>query len=218
MHTMRVPASRSQVYAIIGFSAFYILAAAAAAMLARNSEFVFYIVVMLVLATAIFLVHRAVGLSAGLLWCLTAWGFLHMAGGLVPLPESWPANGPIRVLYSWWIIPDTLKYDQVIHSYGFGITTWLCWQALSVGVQRGCGKPPFPSLGILTLCAAAGMGFGALNEVVEFIATLSMTETNVGGYVNTGWDLVANLVGASIAAFLIRWRHHTDIDSPLLEN
>ena len=61
---MRVPASRSQVYAIIGFSAFYILAAVAAAMLARNSEFVFYIVVMLVLATAIFLVHRAVRLSA----------------------------------------------------------------------------------------------------------------------------------------------------------
>jgi len=211
---MRVPASRSQVHAVIGFSAFYILAAAVAAMLAGNSEFVFYIVVMLVLASAIFLVHRAVGLSASLLWCLTAWGFLHMAGGLVPLPDSWPANGPIRVLYSWWIIPDMLKYDQVIHAYGFGITTWLCWQALSVGVHRGCGKPPQPSLGILTLCAAASMGFGALNEVVEFIATLSMTETNVGGYVNTGWDLVANLVGATIAAVLIRWFHRTDTAAP----
>ena len=48
------------------------------------------------------------------------------------------------------------------------------------------------------------MGFGALNEVVEFAATLSVPETNVGGYVNTGWDLVSNLVGCITAAILIR--------------
>jgi len=41
-----------------------------------------------------------------------------------------------------------------------------------------------------------------------------MTETNVGGYVNTGWDLVANLVGATIAAVLIRWFHRTDTAAP----
>ncbi len=28
-------------------------------------------------------------------------------------------------------------------------------------------------------------------------------ETNVGGYRNTGWDLVANLAGVSVAALLI---------------
>ena len=43
----------------------------------------------------------------------------------------------------------------------------------------------------------------ALNEVIEFFATLSMPKTNVGGYINTGWDLVANLVGSSAAALLI---------------
>ena len=47
------------------------------------------------------------------------------------------------------------------------------------------------------------MGFGALNEVIEFIATLMVPNTNVGGYVNTGWDLVANMIGASVAATLI---------------
>jgi hypothetical protein len=50
------------------------------------------------------------------------------------------------------------------------------------------------------------MGFGALNEVVEFIATRFM-ETNVGDYENTGWDLVANLAGAAIAAVGIRLYH-----------
>jgi hypothetical protein len=41
--------------------------------------------------------------------------------------------------------------------------------------------------------------------VIEFIAVLTIEGTNVGGYENTGWDLVANLVGVVIAAFLI-WR------------
>jgi len=36
--------------------------------------------------------------------------------------------------------------------------------------------------------------------VVEFAATLAMPETNVGGYVNTGWDLVSNMTGATLAA------------------
>ena len=44
------------------------------------------------------------------------------------------------------------------------------------------------------------MGFGAANEVVEFIATRILPETNVGGYENTGWDLVFDLIGAVIAA------------------
>jgi hypothetical protein len=48
------------------------------------------------------------------------------------------------------------------------------------------------------------MGLGAMNELVEFAATLLVPETNVGGYFNTGWDLVSNLVGVVIAAVLIR--------------
>jgi hypothetical protein len=47
------------------------------------------------------------------------------------------------------------------------------------------------------------MGFGAANEVVEFIATITLPGTNVGGYENTGWDLVANLVGCLLAALSI---------------
>ncbi len=55
----------------------------------------------------------------------------------------------------------------------------------------------------MVLCAAAGLGFGALNEVIEFAATLLVPETNVGGYLNTGWDLVANLFGATVAVAAI---------------
>jgi hypothetical protein len=113
------------------------------------------------------------------------------------------------VLYNLWLIRGALKYDQVVHAYGFGVTTWLCWQALQAAVAGRAGCPRaavVPTFGLMVLCAAGGMGFGALNEVVEFIATLTLPQTNVGGYMNTGWDLVANAVGANGTAALIYMR------------
>ncbi|NQV25164.1 MAG: hypothetical protein HQ518_12440 [Rhodopirellula sp.] len=37
--------------------------------------------------------------------------------------------------------------------------------------------------------------------------TLALPETNIGGYINTGWDLVPNLVGVTAVCGLIAWRH-----------
>ena len=48
-----------------------------------------------------------------------------------------------------------------------------------------------------------GMGIGALNEVAEFAIGLNVEESNVGGYLNTGRDLVANLLGAAAAALVV---------------
>ena len=69
-------------------------------------------------------------------------------------------------------------------------------------MKRALAEPK-PTPGLVMLCALGGMGLGAFNEIVEFVATLTVPETNVGGYANTGWDLVANGVGATIAAVLI---------------
>lgn len=128
-----------------------------------------------------------------------------MAGGLLPIPQSWFRDGSHAVLYSWWLIPGYLKYDQLTHAYGFGITSWLCWHILKFALRSPDGSPVRPSPGILVLCVAAGMGFGAFNEVVEFTATRILPDTNVGDYANTGWDLVANLMGSMIAVVIIRW-------------
>ncbi|MDZ4290283.1 MAG: DUF2238 domain-containing protein [Prosthecobacter sp.] len=193
---------------ILLFTTAYILAAVVGSYVQGNREFVFYIVVMLVLIAAVAVVHWRVRLTGGLLWALSIWGLLHMAGGLVPVPPGLPYNGDHDVLYSLWIIPQRLKYDQVVHAYGFGVTTWVCWHALSASLLRTKYVTLPPTFGMLTLCAAAGMGFGALNEVVEFIAVLTIPNTNVGGYDNTGWDLVSNLVGVIGAALLIRIRCH----------
>jgi len=206
---------------VIALTAGYLLAAAAVAFISGNGEFVFYLVVMLLLVAAVYAIDRRVHFSIGVLACLSAWGAMHMAGGLVPVPESWPINGEQRVLYSWWVVPFVyadsgqvaygLKYDHLTHAYGFGVTCWACWQGLCATVRsamRDAGGSEdvaiAPTSGRLTLCLAAALGFGALNEVVEFIAT-TLGPTNVGGYTNTGYDLIANTVGAVITVIAIRF-------------
>ncbi|WP_395739608.1 hypothetical protein [Prosthecobacter sp.] len=190
---------------VVLFNAVYMLTSIVMAAVAGNREFIFYIVIMIILIGVMGVVNHRVRLTAPLLWAFSLWGLAHMAGGLCPLPPGWPYNGDHAVLYSWWIIPQKLKYDQIVHAYGFGITTWLCWHNLRNALRQPDGSAVRPTFGMLTLCAAGGMGFGALNEVIEFIAVLTIPNTNVGGYENTGWDLFSNLVGASIAAVFIRF-------------
>lgn len=187
------------------FTGTYLLPAMAAALWTRNGEFVFYCAVMMIQALLVVVTHRRCGFSPRVLCGLSLWGLAHMVGGLMPVPESWPINGSIRVVYSWWIIPDRLKYDQVVHAFGFYVMVFVCWQGL-IAIVRDLHPARHwqPTFGALLLCIAASTGFGALNEVIEFVATLLVPETNVGGYVNTGWDLVSNLVGAISAAFWIR--------------
>lgn len=207
-----MPASRlRQLVPILAFNIIYLAAAIAGSVTSGNSEFILYIVVMLVLGGVVCFADRRVGFSPVVLWGLSGWGLAHMAGGLIAVPESWPINGEHRVLYSVWLIPERLKYDHLIHAYGFGLTTLVCWEGMCaiLAAQRNHTdtSAPVPTLGMLTLCGAASMGFGGLNEVIEFFLTLALPKTNIGGYINTGWDLVSNLVGVLIAGILIAWSH-----------
>ncbi len=194
---------RASVVGVGAFAAAYLVSATIAAFVLGNSEFLFYIVVMIILIGAVWLVHSRVSLTSGALWALSVWGLAHMMGGLLTLPDGWPYDGEHQVLYSLWLFPGKLKYDQLVHAYGFGVTTWVCWQSLQAMLVSAGAKNLRPTFGMLVLAVAGGTGFGALNEVIEFMATLTVPNTNVGGYINTGWDLVANLIGASLAATLI---------------
>jgi hypothetical protein len=164
----------------------------------HNLEFVFYVVVVLLLALLVKTAHEKIRFSTGVLWALAAWGLLHMLGGLVPVSESLPIAGENRVLYSLWLIPNLFKYDYFVHMYGFAICTWVSWQILCPLIN---GNKEHPSEIVLAMLASNGLG--AFNEIIEFFAVLIIPNTNVGGYVNTGWDLVANLAGSVIAAFVI---------------
>jgi len=185
----------------------YLVAAISASITLQNWEFLkvyipFFFLAVLVLTY----MHQRVRFSDTILWCLTLWGALHFAGGLIQLPNDWPYDGEQKVLYSLWLVENTLKYDQAVHAFGFGSTTWLAWEALRSSIQHRLGRKLYPSMGMIFLCVFTGMGLGALNEIVEFIAVLNVEDTNVGGYLNTSWDLVANCFGCLWAGILILWR------------
>jgi hypothetical protein len=188
------------------FTGGYLLIAVGASLRFGNKEFLFYIVTMLVLIASVMSIHRRMPWRGEQLWALSVWGLAHMAGGLWPLPETSLIDDGQRVLYSLWLVAGWLKYDQLVHAYGFAITTWLCWHGLHQHLLARSCQQVTPTVGLLTLAAAGGMGFGALNEVIEFIAVLTIPHTNVGGYENTGWDLVFNLIGCLIASIMIRRR------------
>ena len=42
---------------------------------------------------------------------------------------------------------------------------------------------------------------------LSLLFTLTLPKTNIGGYINTGWDLVSNLVGVVVAC--TEWRPTT---------
>lgn len=195
------------VWLVFAFSVTYLFGAIPLCLAAGNHEFQLYIIVTTILVAIVGSVHFRVGLTTPLLWGMSFWGLLHMAGGLLHIPDSWPREGVETVLYNLWLVPRHLKFDQFVHAYGFGMTTWLCWQGFRKIVAsklKVSASQIKPTLGMLAICVAAGMGFGAMNEIVEFAATLTVPNTNVGGYENTGWDLVFNFYGCLISALLIK--------------
>lgn len=184
--------------AVALFTVLYVVAFTAWFLIRGNYEFVVYVLTMLILITLVGRSLRSAEYPLPMLWALSGWGLLHMAGGGVPVGES--------VLYSAQIIPITpvngemtlLKYDQIVHAYGFGVTAWVLWHLM---------RRHYPVLeGTATIYvypALAAMGLGAVNEIIEFIAVLSVPETNVGGYLNTALDLVFNAGGAVIAMVIV---------------
>ena len=99
---------------------------------------------------------------------------------------------------------EIFKYDQFVHIIGFGIATLLMFVLIRPYLKI---KDKRVAIGIVI--AMAGLGVGALNEIVEFIAVVLAPETGVGGYNNTSLDLVADLIGALLAIIYLRiknWR------------
>lgn len=196
--------------AVAGFTAAYVAIFGGLAVARGNREFVFYLAVMLVLIAGIYAVHRRVRFTVSVLWLLSLWGLMHLAGGTVEVPQAWTQSPDAHpVLYSMRPWPQLPRYDQVTHAFGFFVATLASGQALFAAT-----RPRRVSVGFACAAALMGLGFGALNEVVEFAAVLNLPDTNVGDYYNTGWDLVANSVGAVIGAVLLLVRPPS-IDDPL---
>jgi hypothetical protein len=162
-----------------------------------NYEFILYVLTMAGLIWLVATSLRKAEYPPAMLWALSVWGLAHMAGGGLPVGGS--------VLYNLELLPLVrnenfiiLKYDQLVHAYGFGVTAWVLHHLLTRHFPETRGTAT-----ALVFPALASMGLGATNEIIEFAAVLAVPDTNVGGYYNTALDLCFNALGAVVAMALI---------------
>ena len=185
------------VLSVIIFFIVYVLAFSFIFIQQGNYEFIFYIIVLLTIsAVVVYSYKRGVRYTKLTLWLLAIWGFLHFLGGSSLIGEG--------VVYSHVIVDlvgepyNILKYDQLIHLFGFFTSTFVAFDILKDNLIQGFSKNS-----ILFLVVFTAMGLGALNEIIEFFATIYIAEVNVGGYVNNALDLLFNALGAIAAGVVL---------------
>ena len=157
-----------------------------------NQEFILYLGVIVAILAWLVVKQRTIKFDLTILWGMTAWGLLHMCGGLLRV------NG--ETLYALELIPlipslNILRFDQLVHTFGFGVATLFGHHLLRRYLrndieQRGT---------LIFLVILIGSGLGAVNEMIEFLAVLAFPTTGVGGYQNTMLDIVFNLLGGILA-------------------
>jgi uncharacterized membrane protein YjdF len=160
--------------------------------LARSDRRVIaYVLVWALLACLVRAVHRRFPLSPLSLVALVGAGLLHLAGGLLPSPDP---SAPI--LYETWLLPGTLKFDQLAHAAISAVVAAVLFEVLGhVLDPRQAGPAARAVLALL-----ATWGFGAANELFEFLSAARFPDAYVGDLSNAGWDLAFNTAGSVAAA------------------
>jgi len=167
-----------------------------------NYEFIIYIFVLGGLMALVIGTHKTFKYSTSILWALTIWSFAHLIGGGLEY-------APGEVFYKLMILPiigepySVLKYDQVVHFYGFWVTGIVMYYVLKPSLIKNIAN----TRSIIFIIVMASLGLGAVNEIIEFTATVVVPDTNVGGYENTAIDLVADLLGAVGAGIYLRYKY-----------
>ncbi len=173
---------------ILGFSIWFISG--------RNFEFLWYVSVLVAIAVVAAVTLPKTRFPRWLLWLLSFWGLVHLAGGGIRVGDTvlygtmvWPVfdGGGDFVLF---------KYDQIVHAYGFGVAAL----AVMVLLEREMRETAGVWIGVVA--ALASMGLSVVNEIIEFIPVLLLPNTWVGGYYNIALDLVFNTLGAVVAIIL----------------
>lgn len=171
------------------FFAVYYFALIAHGAATGATQTIFYALFVGMAALIVARLYRKTRLSQLVLWGLALWGLAHMVGGLVQISGE--------VIYEHSLGGGELRFDKIVHFFGFGFATLAAYELLRATVGR---EAPARSVAITALFV--GLGLGALNETIEFLITLLPGDSNVGGFSNTGWDLVANTLGAATASLL----------------
>ena len=163
----------------------------------RNYEFLSYIGVVVFFSVVILMTNKKVKYPNSVLWGLTLWGAMHMSGGGILL------NAGTMRLYELILIPlseeyGIFRYDQLVHIIGFGVSTLLMFSLLKPKLKEMKG------FSLWLVIVMAGLGVGAMNEIIEFSVTIFVKNTGVGDFTNTSLDLIADLLGGILAAIWIK--------------
>lgn len=165
-----------------------------------------YLFSVLVIGVAIVRLRRA-ALPDLLAVALAIAAILHLAGGLINVGQNVLYNasiGPYITALGTYL----LQYDHAVHACVSFVTAFACWVMLAA---PHAATNPHAAMNrrykLVILAVGTALGLGALNEVVEFLATLAHHGAHAGGYWNTGWDLVCNLIGAAAAGLVIAKSH-----------
>jgi hypothetical protein len=168
-----------------------VVAVAAYGAAQQNRRVIAYLVVWSLLALLIRVGHRRWPLPRGTLVALAGAGALHLAGGLLPSPTE---GSPI--FYETWLVDGVLKFDQTAHALISAVVTVAVFQALGHVIDDGRAGPGIRAILAMLVC----WGFGAANELFEFLSALRFADAYVGGLDNAGWDLAFNCLGGVLAA------------------
>lgn len=180
--------------AILAFTAFYTAVFAFYYIHHFNIEFVGYVGVIVVIFALLYGTLDKTKLPSYILAGISLWGLLHMMGGSIQTADG--------VLYAWRIYPFydgggeffILKFDQVVHAYLYAVVALLFLHLL-----RNYFGNRHSQILIAFIAINAALGVSAINEIIEFIAVLTVPDNGVGGYFNTVLDIVFNFTGALLA-------------------
>jgi uncharacterized membrane protein YjdF len=166
-----------------------------------------YLLSIAALVAVVVLVRKA-PLPGALVIALAVDALVHLAGGLVQVGTGGLYNVGLGATSGSWHTR-LLQYDHGAHAFGSFLGAVALWVLLAPPAVDGARRRE-----LIVLCVLAGMGIGAFNELIEFIATLAHAGAHVGGYNNTGWDLVSNTVGALVAGVVISRYHERLTTAP----
>lgn len=190
-------------YYVIAFSALYLIAGGLYFARDFNNEFVIYVAVIVAIFAGVFATLRTTQFPVWMLWLLSIWGLMHVAGGAIPTSDG--------VLFAYKIYPFIdyggdfyiLKYDQVVHGYLYGLVAMMSYHVLRL---------PLAIRGHEFLVALAAVlisvGVSALNEIMEFLIAITLERNGVGGYENAMLDFIFNLSGAVVGVLICRYLYN----------
>ncbi|MBW2993083.1 DUF2238 domain-containing protein [Candidatus Woesearchaeota archaeon] len=156
----------------------------------NNYEYIYYNLIMIICFVALLIFYKKMHLKISMVAGLLIMGFLHLAGGNIIV------NGLKLYQASLFVIP----YDKIVHVFGSFVVTIIAYNLILPILSRKHIEKKIFFIGFFVFIA--GVGIGALAEVVEFIATIIVKHNIVGDYANNAADLIANSIGAIIAAIV----------------